>query len=134
MKKIVISTVLLLAIFSAKAQMITGKITDKNNVPVDYATIVLQTPDSVYVNSTYTDSLGMFQFPANLSEFRLIVQHLQYVPYENSFAKQDVGTILLSEKENTLNEVVIKGERPLVQIVNGMMTYNVVSCHVSKVG
>ena len=125
MKKIVISTVLLFAIFSAKAQMITGKITDKNNVPVDYATIVLQTPDSVYVNSTYTDSLGMFQFQSNLSEFRLIVQHLQYLPYENSFSKQDVGVILLSEKENTLNEVVIKGERPLVQIVNGTMTYDV---------
>jgi len=125
MKKIVISTVLLFVIFSAKAQMITGKITDNNNVPVDYATIVLQTPDSVYVNSTYTDSLGMFQFQSNLSEFRLIVQHLLYLPYENSFSKQDVGTILLSEKENTLNEVVIKGERPLVQIVNGLMTYDV---------
>ena len=125
MKKIVISTVLLFAIFSAKAQMITGKITDKNNIPVDYATIVLQTLDSVYVNSAYTDSLGMFQFQSNLSKFRLIVQHLQYLPYENSFSKQDVGTILLSEKENTLNEVVIKGERPLVQIVNGLMTYDV---------
>lgn len=125
MKKIVIFTLLFFAVFIAKAQVITGKITDKNKVPVDYATIVLQTPDSIYVSYAYTDSLGMFQFSSNLSEFRLIVQHLQYAPYENSFSTQDVGVIFLSQKENWLDEVVIKGERPLVQIVNGLMTYDV---------
>ncbi|GHV31109.1 hypothetical protein FACS1894177_04960 [Bacteroidia bacterium] len=68
--------------------------------------------------------MGTFQFQSNLSEFRLIVQHLLYLPYENSFSKQDAGTIFLSEKENILNEVLIKGERPMVQVINGLMTYD----------
>ena len=125
MKKIVTFTVLLFAVLSAKSQMITGKITDKNDVSVDYAAIILQTPDSIYVSTAYTDSLGMFQFRSNLSEFRLIVQHLQYLPYENLFSKQNVGNILLSPKDNVLKEVVIKGERPLIQVVNGVITYDV---------
>jgi hypothetical protein len=125
MKKIISFIMLFFAVFSIKAQIITGHIVDKNNSPVDYATVVLQTPDSIYVNSAYTDSLGRFQFQSNLSEFRLIIQHLLYLPYENSFSTQDAGTILLSEKENVLSEVVVKGERPLVQIVNGLMTYDV---------
>ncbi|GHT61365.1 hypothetical protein AGMMS50239_12140 [Bacteroidia bacterium] len=124
MKKIVIIIALLFTLFSANAQIITGKVADKNNAPVDYATVVLQTPDSAFVSSTYTDSLGTFQFQSNLSEFRLIVQHLLYLPYENSFSKQDAGTIFLSEKENILNEVLIKGERPMVQVINGLMTYD----------
>jgi hypothetical protein len=124
MKKIIIFSILIFSVFIAEAQLITGKITDKNNVPVDYATIVLQTPDSVYVDVTYTDSSGMFQFTSNLSEYRLIVQHLQYALYENLFSTRDAGAISLSSKENLLDEVVVKGERPLVQIVNGLMTYD----------
>ena len=54
---------LLFATFT-QAQVITGRITDLNNYPIELAVVIIQTNDSVYVNSTYTDSLGSFRlFP-----------------------------------------------------------------------
>ena len=41
-----------------QAQVITGRVTDLNNHPIELAVVIIQTNDSVYVNSTYTDSLG----------------------------------------------------------------------------
>ena len=43
-----------------QAQVITGRVTDLNNHPIELAVVIIQTNDSVYVNSTYTDSLGSF--------------------------------------------------------------------------
>lgn len=40
-----------------QAQVITGRVTDLNNHPIELAVVIIQTNDSVYVNSTYTDSL-----------------------------------------------------------------------------
>ena len=46
--------------------MIHGKVTDMDNVPIDGVAVVLQTLDSVYVDAVVTDSLGQF----NLSSKR----------------------------------------------------------------
>ena len=40
--------------------MIHGKVTDMDNVPIDGVAVVLQTLDSVYVDAVVTDSLGQF--------------------------------------------------------------------------
>jgi hypothetical protein len=69
--------------------------------------------------------LGVFRFESELPVFRLIVQHLLYEPFENSYTQPDVGAITLTTKENLLNEVIVKGERPLVSIVDGKMTYDI---------
>ena len=76
-------TVLLFLCIIAKAQNIQGKVVDSNDEVVDFAVIVLQTTDSVYIESTYTDSLGKFSFQSELSKYRLIVQHLMYEVYNN---------------------------------------------------
>ena len=107
-----------------KAQTIQGKVTDDSNQPVDFATIVLQTIDSVYVASTYTDSLGRFSLQSDLDHYRLIVQHLLYDTYENTFSSSDADTIQLIPNEQILKEVVVKGERPLVKVVEGRLTYD----------
>jgi hypothetical protein len=54
-----------------EAQTINGKVTGENNEPVEYATVVLQTPDSLYVNSTYTDSSGIFNLLVEMTSYRL---------------------------------------------------------------
>ena len=59
-----------------QAQVITGRVTDLNNHPIELAVVIIQTNDSVYVNSTYTDSLGSFSVKAEISPFLLTVQHL----------------------------------------------------------
>lgn len=116
--------IVLLAVFNANAEPISGKVVDADNQPVEFATVVLQTTDSVYVNSAYTDSLGMFSFDSNEKTFRLIVQHLLFETYDKLFAQNNAGIIQLGGKSHSLNEVVVKGERPLVRVVDGRMTYD----------
>lgn len=110
--------------FVLKAQSIKGKLVDDTDLPIEAATIVLQTPDSIYVDVAYSDTLGNFTFSYNLNHYRLMIQHLLYDSYSDEFNSSDVGLITLKNKDFNLNEVVIKGERPLVKVINGKMTYD----------
>lgn len=106
------------------AQTINGKVTNKSNEPIEYATVVLQTIDSLYVSATNTDSTGCFSLPIDLAAYRLVVQHLIYETFENNYSGEYDITIELTEKENALDEIVIKGERPVVKLVDGRITYD----------
>jgi len=134
MKIWVVTLLLLLSCtISLKAQGVTGKVTDKENNPIEFAVIVLQTTDSVYVNSAYTDSLGVFTIEADVMPFLLTVQHLMYETYQNRYDSQDMGNIQLDEKSRMLSEISVTGERPLVRIVDGKMTYNMSSLLQDKI-
>ncbi|MDR1623755.1 MAG: carboxypeptidase-like regulatory domain-containing protein, partial [Tannerellaceae bacterium] len=126
MKNIIVYMVCAIAtsLAMANAQTITGKVINRNQEPVEYATVVLQATDSLYVNSTYTDSVGHFVFSTDMSVYRLVVQHLLYETYEKSYSGEYAITVELTEKENALGEVVVKGERPVVKLVDGRITYN----------
>ena len=77
-----------------QAQVITGRVTDLNNHPIELAVVIIQTNDSVYVNSTYTDSLGSFSVKAEISPFLLTVQHLLYETYQSTYDSLTIGNIL----------------------------------------
>ena len=108
------------------AQVISGLVIDEANEPVEIATIVMQTPDSVYINSAVTDSTGRFtiRYNTEISTYRLIVQHLLYETSENVYSNQYEHIIKLEEKLNMLGEVTVKGERPLVRLIDGKITYD----------
>ena len=107
-----------------QAQVITGRVTDLNNHPIELAVVIIQTNDSVYVNSTYTDSLGSFSVKAEISPFLLTVQHLLYETYQSTYDLLTIGNIQLNEKSQTLSEVSVTGERPLAKVVDGKITYS----------
>lgn len=124
MRKFVIPLLFTLAIFTVQAQNIRGKIIDQENKPIEYATIILQTIDSVYVNTAYSDSLGQFAFTEDVNNFRLLVQHLLYNSLALEYGTKEVGKIRMTNKGNELNEIVVKGERPIVRVIDGKMTYD----------
>lgn len=109
---------------SIQAQVITGKVTDQNNNPIELAVVVVQTIDSAYVNSAYTDSLGFFTVEADVSPFLLTVQHLMYKTYQSKYDSPDIGNIQIEDKNLTLSEVSVTGRRLLVRVIDGKMTYN----------
>lgn len=110
---------------SIQAQDITGNVTDEKNNPIEFATVVIQTIDSMYVNSAYTDSLGFFKVEADVIPFILTVQHLMYETYQKTYEIPEIGHIQLEGKSQMLSEVIVKGERPVVRVIDGRMTYNV---------
>jgi hypothetical protein len=54
----------------------------------------------------------------------LIVQHLLYQTKQVKGQTADAGIITLEQKDYNLDEVVIKGERPLVKVENGRLGYD----------
>ena len=81
MKKQILNITLLflfLAIRTATAQTIMGQVTDTHSQPIDGATVVLQTPDSTFVDAAITNVAGEFRFNQQLTAYRLIFQHILY--------------------------------------------------------
>lgn len=106
------------------AQTLTGKVTDTNSQPVEAATVVLQTADSVYLDATLTDSLGTFRFDRQPEHYRLIVQHLIYNTVMKAGSGANAGTFVLTPKAYALDEVTVQGERPLVKMEGNRLTYD----------
>ena len=128
MKQIVILTVsLIVAATRLAAQEVKGRVADKDQRPIEGATVVMQTPDSVFVDGVATDSLGCFVFHRTLKRYRLIFQHLLYKSVVKDYdAAGDMGVVTMDEQDAyALGEVVVSAERPLVKAENGALTYDV---------
>ena len=125
-KQILITGLLFLlsAFHTAAAQTLVGKVTDADAHPVDGATVVLQTADSAFVDAVITDSAGCFLFNRRPAVYRLIFQHILYETSERESGSDDAGTVVLKRKEYALDEVVVKGERPLVKVEEGKLSYD----------
>ena len=128
MKQIVILTVsLIVAATRLAAQEIRGSVADKEQCPIEGATVVMQTPDSVFVDGVTTDSLGRFVFHREMKQYRLIFQHLLYKSVVKDYnVAGDIGVVTMDEQDAyALNEVVVSAQRPLVKAENGALTYDV---------
>lgn len=124
--KLYVSGLLLLMSHWAMAQeAIRGKAADANGAGIEGVAVVLQAAaDSAYVDAMVTDSLGAFTFQAGQGSYRLMFQHLLYETKLVQVATPDVGTVILKEKDYSLDEVVVRGERPQVKVEGGTLIYD----------
>ena len=117
---------LLMSLGEIMAQGISGKVMDGKEQPVDGVAVILQTLDSVYVDTVVTDTLGDFRLNHPLDQsYRLIFQHILYNMVEKEITTANVGTVVLEEKDYQLAEITVKGERPQVKLEGGKLTYDV---------
>ena len=105
-------------------QMISGKIIDAEQLPIDGATIILQAMDSTYIAASISNTDGIFVFNSQQEEYRLIIQHILYETKQMAGKGNDVGTIQLQPQDYALDEIIIKAERPFVKVKNGLLGYN----------
>lgn len=106
------------------AQEVKGKVVDEAKQPVEAATVIMQTPDSTFIDAVITDSLGGFVFKEEPTCYRLIFQHLLFKTFEKENCGPDAGIITLKGQDYALNEVVVTGERPLVKADKGTLVYD----------
>lgn len=59
-KRLIALVFLLFLCVIANAQIITGKIVNSKNEPIEAVTVVAQTIDSVFIDAAITDSTGHF--------------------------------------------------------------------------
>jgi len=102
----------LVALFFATAAIfgqskLTGKVVDETNQPLPGASIMVKGT----TNGTSTDFDGNFTLTATSNSGAIVISFVGYNKREVSFssAKNNLGTIQLTEDANTLDEVVIQG-------------------------
>ncbi|MGO3708040.1 MAG: SusC/RagA family TonB-linked outer membrane protein [Mesonia hippocampi] len=82
---------------------LTGKITDKEGVPLPGASIIQKGTNL----GTSTDFDGKFYLKVNQLPTTVVVTFLGFTPKEISVTKLNLGTIILEESTNALDEVVV---------------------------
>lgn len=120
-------------------QNIVGIVADENNNPIPYANILLlQSRDSTMVTGTVSTEEGRFNL-SNNSTGQVMVK-VTLLGFEDHFSPSlppnnnvNLGTILLPEAAQTLSEIVVRGEKPLIQQKIDRTVVNVQSA-VSSVG
>ena len=121
---IITSLFLFWVIGTTTAQTITGKVINIHAQAIDGATVILQTIDSTFVDAVITDTTGYFRFNRQPASYRLIFQHIMYETLLLTTTGEDAGTITLKSKDYALDEVIVKGERPLVKVEGGKLSYD----------
>lgn len=137
LNKIIISTVCFTVLSSFYSivcgQTISGKVIDNEQQQIVGATIILRSIDSTYISASVSDSNGEFILNNEPEEYRLVIQHLSYQTKQITGKGRNAGIIQLQPNEHTLDEVVVKGERPLVKVENGKLGYNIKALAEKKV-
>lgn len=112
-------------IFSQK--VIRGKVVDKDNSPLEFATLILKS-DLTLISSALSDSVGNFKF-TNLTDERytLICNYLSFNKKEVSFVlKKDTSLFFMMDSVlNNLKEVVVSGKQPIFERKIDRFVFNV---------
>ena len=81
-------------------------------------------PDSTFIDATITDAGGSFLLNHNLPRYRLIIQHILYQTLQEEGRGEEAGVFALQTKDYALDEVVVKGEHPIVKVEGSRLSYD----------
>ncbi len=110
---------------AGQTRSVTGAVHDTEGDPIQYATVILQDADGQFADAAVTDSLGRFSFNTALQSFRMVAQHVLYEDNTVDGLDADNFIIILARRDNEIDEIVVKGERPLVKVSSGVLAYDV---------
>lgn len=105
---------LLFVAVNGSAQFITGSITDRQGLPVEFANIVLlSVPDSSFLQGTVSDESGSFRIQTGDSiSIRTYVIKISSIGYQTIYRDTRAGNmenIVLSDEAILLDEAVVIG-------------------------
>lgn len=135
-KSVICLTLLMFVNIIASAQTITGKVTDEQQQPIEFANIVLLSPvDSSFIQGVVSHEDGSFQIAA--TTLHTYIMKVSSVGYQtvchNVQAGEAVGIILPSDAV-MLGETVITAKRPDYQIKDGSLITRIENSVLSKAG
>lgn len=124
--KFIICAFLFLSALTVQAQHIKGLVVDKTGSPVVAAAVILQKADSTFVGATVTNEKGEFGFNEGTVPCSTIIQHVAYKTRRVNSSKALLGKIVLEEKSESLNEVIVTARTPVLKVKgNGALQYDV---------
>ncbi|MDC8003580.1 outer membrane beta-barrel family protein [Aureisphaera galaxeae] len=124
--------VLLFGTVSAQEYSVSGELKDTDQEPLSFVTtLLLKANDSSLVKATISNEYGYFNFNSVLEEIYVLkftsVGYRTYItdPITVNGDDVDVGTIQLSESTESLEEVNIVVEKPIVEVQADKTVFNV---------
>ncbi|UAM97855.1 TonB-dependent receptor [Polaribacter litorisediminis] len=109
------------------AQTITGKVTDKTEV-IPFANVILKDNNQKIIAGTTTNDAGTFELKIPKGTYTLEISFLGYKNFKNEInvaSNLDLGTILLEENAQALDEVLIKTEKSVIERKIDRLVFNV---------
>ena len=101
-----------------QAQSLSGKVVTEKHAPLGYANIILlNSPDSTFINGTTCSETGEFSFE-KIRQGEILVQIVclgyQTITFQTTIKQQpvDLGEIILPENSHLLNEVTVTASKP----------------------
>ena len=114
---------------------LTGTIVDEHGLPLAYANVaVLHPTDSTLLSGGVSNESGYFAIPI---EHDRVLARISYVGYKTVYRlcdKSATGTIRMKPDSYTINGVVVKGERPKVQLQGNALIMNVEGTVTERLG
>lgn len=135
MKRNLLLALLALSPYVICGQNITGRITDMENRPVEYANIVALTSDSLFVSGVISDTQGNFSLSLPVQPPHVALLKISFVGYEDKYLScrnSNVGTIQLIPSAVQLNEVTVTV--PQFKLSSDGLLTNVTGTLLSKAG
>lgn len=94
----------------AQSYALTGRVVDKNNAPISYATVVLL-HDGAQVVGEVTNDVGEFSVKATAGEYNLVVSYIGYDELQQPVELRDnlnLGNLTLQESSVEIGAVEVK--------------------------
>ena len=124
---LIMTFLLVLACSDAIGQKIAGKITNRNGLPLEFATVILL-KDSITLKSVATDSAGNFSISdVSKNNYTLKVSLVGYVTMGKSFnlSSDTVVNIRLISDSTTLKNITVVGKKPLIERKLDRLVFNI---------
>ena len=113
----------------AQDYSIVGKVVDKDNNPIEFANVILNTKDGDFLKGTSTNEEGFFRLVnLNADTFDLIISYIGYDNFQQRIilsGNLDLQTITLNTSTETLEEVSIIAKKPTVTRKPDRLVFNV---------
>jgi len=130
--KLVITTVVC-SVAQSTSGKIEGSVSNEKGEPLEYVTVLLRQPqDSVLVAGAITNAAGNYSFePVAPANYILTLTFVGYrkqsmlIELRDATSIYKAPAIILKEDANILGEVVIRGQKPLVEQDGGKLILNV---------
>ncbi|WP_210486087.1 outer membrane beta-barrel family protein [Rufibacter aurantiacus] len=120
------------SIWQTNGVPVSGTVVDAvTKAPVDFATVALQEKSGTIITGVPCDQNGKFTFPkVALGDYNLVISFIGYrtkihpIQVSGGTAPIQLGQILLDTDSKALEEVVVTGEKNLIQETDDGMVYN----------
>ncbi|MEO2062609.1 MAG: TonB-dependent receptor [Christiangramia sp.] len=118
------------SISQAQELSITGSVKDDSNQPLAGATILLKTIENdTLIKATISNIEGVFLMEnLKLNSYKLEISSIGYAKFEKQFELKkttNLGEISMTQSEETLDEVLVEAEKPIVQVLADKTVFNV---------